>query len=522
MLGLTLLLGGCQGCSGGYPEETTFRFAIGAMPRSLDPGLTTDNQSGQIVFNAFEGLTNYPAGSGAVVPGVAERWSLSDDGRIYTFFLRRDARWSNGDPVTAHDFEYAWKRVLNPETAAEYAWIMTEIALIEGAEAYNAGEGPADAVGVRALDDWTLEVRLAAPVPYFVDLTAFFTFMPVHRATVEAHETWTTPAHWVSNGPFVLSEQPDSKTFVLAKNPQYWDRESVAMERVVIKVVESDTSRLADFDAGNLDWTGPDNLPQSRVGHLRFRDDYYQDPYISLDYIMFNTRVPPLDDPRVREALALAIDRADLVTNTMKGIGLPAKGFVPPMKGYESAVQRATDVRRARELLAEAGYPGGRGFPTLTYLYPSASANAKAAGEVVQAQWKQLLGVSIELVNKEFKQVLEDQHTGNFQLSRAGWIGDYIDPSTFLGLYTSTSQQNDTGWKNERFDALMRKASLTPDREARYALYREAEQILDAEVPISPLWYAEQTYLLSPSIEGFEPHNLAVHLAKYVRKKGGR
>lgn len=504
-------------------EAAKFSMALGGKPRSLDPGLMTDNLSAQIGQNCFEGLTNYPKSSDEdIQPGVAESWK-HEGFTTWTFTLRKDAKWSNGDPVTAQDFVYSWQRVLDKKTASEYAWIMIDAAKIKNAGKFQAGELTWEEVGVKAPDDYTLVVELEGPAPFFIQLSSFFTFLPVHKATVEQHgEKWTRAENWVSNGPFALSEQPNDLTYILKRNDDYWDKGSVSLETVEMRVIEDDSSRVMEFDAGGIDWTGPGNLPPKQIDNLKNREEYRAEPALSVEYIQFNVRdgspFAGEKGAKLRKAIALSIDKSDIVKNTLKGIGRPAKGFVPRLRGYKTLVKLDHDPEAAKKLLDEA-FPGGAGLPEkISYLYPSGNANAEAVAEVVQNQLDRALGIKIELQKMEFRQVLEEQQNGNFQISRAGWIGDYTEPSTFLSLFTTGNPQNNPGWSNTRYDDLMAKAPQTLDDAERVKMYQEMEQLLDVEAPVVPIFYHQTTTMVNPAVKGFEDHIQSVHLLKYISK----
>lgn len=499
-------------------EAGTFRLAIAHRPLTLDPALVTDANSAQIVLNTYEGLMSYDVSSGPVVPGVAERYEVSDEGRTYTFELRKDARWSNGDPVTAFDFEYAWRRVLDPSLGSEYAWIMTDAARIKGAREYHEGRGKPEAVGITALDRHRLEVRLEVPIAHFVEMTALFTFAPLHRATVEAHPdgAWMHAENWVSNGPYVLVSHRDERQFVLRKNPEYHSADEVALERVAIRVIEGDEARLDAFAAGLVDWTGPTSIAVPPRQRERLEFEYHQDPFLAVEYLAFNTRQKPLDDARVREAIALAIDRQELVVKVLEGVGRPAGGFVPPLPGFRSQIKPRTDVRRARALVHEARLDASR-VARLRYLVPRGNSAAAAMAALVQDQLRSALGLAIEIVEVDPTDQRAVLASGEFAIARLGWGADYISPSTFLSLWASASQQNYTGWSSPTYDALLSQASRTIDRVERMRLYEQAELLLHQDMPVSPLVYHEQTYVLSQRFAGFEPHVLSIHLLKYLR-----
>jgi len=493
-------------------------MAISGPPLTLDPGLVTDNRSSQVVLNTFEGLMVFDKEAGPIKYGVAESYTVSDDGRIYEFKLRSDAKWSNGDPVTASDFVYAWTRALYPGTASQYAWLITDAARIKGAREYNTGRANVDAVGVRATDAQTLVVELDEAVPYFLDLMAFPTFAPVHKATVESGVDFTEAEHWVSNGPYVLSPDSSGRKLVLEPNKHYYDLSDLAFDRIEIAIIEDDVERIAAFDAGELDWTGPQELPLTEIQNLAARREFRQEAYLAVEYIVFNTTTKPLDDVRVRRAIGLAINRDDIVIKQLQGVGQAAYGFVPPMPGFSTEVRRKTDVDAAKKLLADAGYPDGKDFPTLTYLVPTGNRNAEAVGQLLKTQLADTLGIELVLESKPLEDLLGTVRAGEFMMTRSAWVGDFVDPASFLGLWTSDSAQNKAQWKSADYDALLDKAAAIRDRGNRYEIYEQAELMLDEAHPVTPLYYKVQTYLLRDSVEGFAPHKLNVHLLKYAKK----
>ena len=317
-------------------EEQVLNLAIGSEPPTIDPALATDSTSGAIIKNVFEGLTAMN-NEGEVLPAAAESWEVSEDGLTYTFTLRDGNVWSNGDPVTASDFEFAWKRVLNPETASQYASILY---VLEGAEAYNAGEGEADAVGVTAVDEKTLEVKLANPTSFFLELTAFYTYMPVHQATVEADANWALDAGdaYVSNGPFSLQEWAHSSHYVLVKSDSYWDAENVALDTVNVQIIEAESTANAEFQAGGIDYLGSpySTVSLDAIDLYRANEELNVAPYAAIYWYKLNTTDEVTSNVNIRKALALAIDRQGLVDNITKGGQLPALGLVPPtIAGFE-------------------------------------------------------------------------------------------------------------------------------------------------------------------------------------------
>ena len=494
----------------------TFVFALVGEPETLDPGKARGVNENLVVSNLFQGLTEVPLGAGPPVPGVAERWTLSEDGLTYTFHLRTNAKWSNGDPVTAEDFRYSWLRVLAPATAAPYADMLFPIA---GAEAYyRAAGGDPAMVGIEVIDPHTLRVKLAHVAPYFLELCAFYTYLPVHRATVETHgDRWTRPEHMVSNGPYRLVEWLFNQRVAAEKNPHYWDAAALGIDRFEAIPIEEGTTMVTVYESGRLDWTGAVDLPAIKHGNLSRRPDYREDPYLGVYFYRYNVTEPALADNRVRQALSMAVDRDAIVKVIKMGI-TPAVTQVPPMPGYTSA---QTDVRydpdRARALLAEAGYPGGKNFPRLQLLY-NTQENHKRIAEMVQQMWDRHLGIKIDLENQEWKVYLKSQQALTYDISRSGWIGDYLDPMTFLGMWTEGNGNNNTGWADREYDGLLTRARFESDPTARLALLRDAESILLQRGPVLPVYHYARAYLLNPAVEGFLPHPQNLHPIKYIRK----
>lgn len=506
----------------GYNTDV-FTFAVAADPQTLDPGRMSGAPEGRIAFNIFEGLM-MPGPStedledpdDVVVPGVARSFDISDDGRVYTFHLREEARWSNGEPVTAQDFERSWQRVLTPNFPGDYVQLLW---IIENGQAYSQGDlEDWSQVGVKSLNDHTLEVTLREPTPYFPQLVAFYTFFPVPMDVVaEQGIRWTRPENIVSNGPYVLTEYRPQRDMMLEKNPHYWDRDNVRMEQARVRIIDDINAVVNAYRTGTLHWTGT-SLPVAQIASLLTHPDYVREPLLGTYYFRINVsdESSPLADPRVRRALAMAVDRRSLVEETMNNLYFVADAFVPPMEGWESAADPLRyDPAAARALLAEAGFPGGEGFPQVEFLY-NVDENHKLIAEAVQAMWQRNLGVRITLNNKEWRTYLQDMSTLNYQMARAGWIGDYNDPTTFLDLWETHNGNNNTGWSHEEYDRLIHAARVETDPDARLELLQEAEAILMREGPVIPVFYYTNNFLVSRHLEGFEPHNRDIHLLRYM------
>ncbi len=495
-----------------------FRINNGAEPETLDPALATGVPEHRIMMNLFEGLYSNDPRTLAPIPGVALRHTVSKDGRVYTFTLNPAARWTNGRQVTAHDFVYAWERVLNPKTGAKYA---QQLYYVKNGEAYNKGAiTDFGQVGVRAVNPATLEVTLEQPTAYFLYLTTFYTLYPVPREAIEAHgKDWTKPGRIVSNGPFRLAEWVPQQTLVLEKNPAYWDARNVALDRVVFNPTDDNNTSIKQFAAGETDWV-PTNIPASQVEIWRGRPEWYAEPYLGTYYYRVNVTRPPFDDPRVRKAFVRAIDREAIVRHVTRAGEIAWSGFVPKnMPGYPGVKGLDFDPAEAKRLLAEAGYPGGKGLPPVELIYNTNEMH-RAIGQAIQQMWKQHLGVQVQITNLEWKVYLARMKELDYQIARAGWIGDYVDPNTFLDMWITGGGNNQTGWSSARYDALIRKAAATVDPEARMKLLVEAETILVRdELPILPIYTYVGKGLVRRTFDGWYPNILDQHPMKFLRPK---
>lgn len=490
----------------------------GSEPESIDPSKSYDGPGVDIVRELFEGLMRYDPETLDPVPGAAEAWEMDEDGRRYVFRLREGLVWSDGTPLTAHDFEWSWKRVLDPATAAQYAALLWDL---EGGKAYNLGRGSREEVGVRALDDRTLEVRLERPVPWFLSLLPFAPFCPAPRHAVEAHGLgWTRPENIVTNGPFHLTRWIPNYEIELVKSPTYWDRDSVRLERAVVVVSDDNHSMMRLFRAGEIDWLGSNTRPPPEyLPYLRTKKDYREDRYLGTYFYWINLREDrnagsPLRDKRVRRALLLATDREAIVRYVTQGGQRPAHGMVPDIffeKGYPLPTPIPFDPEQARRLLAEAGYgPGGKPFPTIEILYNTHEGHRQVA-EAIQQMWKRNLGIDVAIVNQEWKVFMSNRLEGHFQIARAGWIGDFLDPYSFLSQFLSESEANEARWKNPEYDRLVALALEEPDDEKRYAIYAKAEAILMDELPVLPIYYYSQNTLIGSWVKGFVPNAQDIH-----------
>ncbi len=499
------------------PKSKVLNIATVGDPETLDVGKMSGVPEGRIAFNAFEGLWMPAQETGPPVYGVAQSHTVSEDRLTWTIQLRKDARWSNGDPVKAEDFVWAWRRVATPGFEADYAEFMDFIA---GMEAWRKG-GLTDwsQVGVKTEGDHTIIVTLVNPTPFFPELMAFYTFFPVHRPTVEKFaEKWTEPENIVSNGPYMLKEYKLQQHLILERNPHYWDAGAIKIDSIKVHILKDTITQLNAFKEGKLDVV-EGGIPVSNVPQWKGKPEFRLDPLLGTYYYRINVKAnEALGKKAVRQALALAIDRESLATLTMKGLYGPSKGFVPPMEGHTSTTELNYDPKKARELLAEAGYPEGKGFPETTLLF-NTNENHKLIAEIMQDTWKRELGLNIKLENKEWKTYLQAIDDMSYEVARAGWIGDYADPTTFLAIFTTGNGNNDTGWGNPQFDTLIKGAFAERDDAARRKMLEEAEAILMDELPVIPVYFYKNPLLIAARVEGLKPHNRDVHLVKYMDLK---
>ena len=524
ILVFSLLAGLLPATVSAQDDNTSLALSVGTEPPTLDPGLATDSTSGSIIRNVFEGLTHN--NHGEIEPGVAESWEVSEDELTWTFKLREDTKWSNGDPVTAKDFEYAWKRVLDPATASQYSSILYPI---EGAEAFNTGEGDADGVAVKAIDDYTLEVKLVNPTPYFLELTSFYTFLPVHQGTIEANkEAWAAEAgdKYVTNGPFNLAEWNHNANLVLTKNADYWDAENVAIENVNVQIIESEATANAEFQAGNLDYIGTPygTVSLDAIDVYRANDQLKSVPYAAIYWYKVNTTDEMLKNVNLRKALALAIDRQALIDNVIKGGQLPALGLVPPtMDGFDTdrGYMKDNDIEMAKEYLAKAMEELGVKDPSeisINISINDSEAHSTIA-QFIQQGWATNLGIKSEINSTEWQVYLEQLKALDYQVGRMGWIADYNDASTFLSMYrTAETGNNDTGWGSEEFKNLLDASAKETDEAARTQMLVDAEAIMMEEMPVIPIYFYTSNYVIRDGVEGLVPDALGNVALKDVTK----
>ena len=534
-------------------QEVTYN--LGAEPEGIDPAITTSLEAGNIEQQVFDGLTRLD-NKDMPQPAIAKSWTISKDQKTYIFTLR-DAYWTNGAPVTAYDFEYAWKRVLTPELASPYAY---QLYYVYGGEAFNMSVkvgskyyvqavdakgnlltkkvggndvpvpnmvkeiDPSKNVGVRALDAKTLKVYLQAPAVYFLSLVAAETLMPVCKAVVSTNDKWASDVKtYVTDGPFKLTQWSHNEKLVFVKNPTYWDRDKVKLTKITYLIVEDESTALSMYQSGQLDAAA--YVPLSELPKLVASGDAQIFPSLATCYFTVNVTKKPFNDVRVREALNLAIDRKGITQSITKGGEVPALAFVPygmpdalPGKDFRTlggSYFKDNNIATAKALLAQAGYPNGKGFPAFTLLYNTSSAY-KSVCEAIQQMWKKNLGITCTLRNEELGVFRNDREQLNYDVVRSNWFGDYIDPNTFLDMWVTHGGNNHSGWSNKSYDALITKAKVTVDPKARMATLHAAEKILMTDVPIIPIYFYTNPVLLSKHIKNFHQSMLGTPDFKLV------
>lgn len=494
------------------PDDVDLIFINGAEPQSLDPSIVTGQIEGRLCNALFEGLTTRNQ-YGEVVPGMAESWESNQDYTKFTFYLRADAKWSNGDPITAQDFVDSWRRTLSPELASEYAYIMF---FIEGAENFNQNEDvDFSTVGVTAADDHTLVVTLRAPTPFFPSLTSFVTYYPTHKPTVEQYgKGWVKPDRIVNNGAYLLKDWKINDRVELQKNPNYWNAENVRLNRIDALAVSNAGTAFNLYATGQADLILDKGMvPQMLLSELRERPDFHSYTYLGTYFYRFNVTRPPFDNPLVRKALVAAIDRERITRKITKAGEEIATAFTPGgIPGYTPPEGIKFDPAQAKTWLAEAGYPNGEGFPRFHILYNKSDLHEKIALEI-QDMWNKTLGVNCELKNQEWASYLQTMRNLDYDVARSSWVGDYNDPNTFLDCFITGGGNNRTGWSNAKYDELIAAAGRETDPATRMQIFQQAETILvREEAPMAPLYYyAGILFYDADRLKGIQPNVLAEH-----------
>ncbi len=517
-LGCLLLGSGCRPRLSpveGARANRTLLLGNGAEPGDLDPQLATAFTEFNIIIALGEGLTAIDESTGEAVPATAASWSVSPDGLRYTFHLRPDARWTNGDPVTAGDFVFSFERILRPGLASEYAYMLFPI---RGAEAFNAGKS-ADfsSVGVNAADPHTLVIELASPTPYLLAIAAHQAWFPVHPPTIlkfgkidQRGTVWTRPENYVGNGPYRLAVWAPNDRIEVVRQPHHYSNPSAGIQRVIFFPTDNIPADESAYRAGQRHATY-DLLPDRIAGYRAEKPSPLRvDPLLETYYLRFNLTRPPMSDQRVRRALALSIDREAIAASVLQGSRVAAFHYTPPgTGGYISEARQSYDPAAARELLSAAGFPAGKGFPRLELLMNTDAINTSVLS-AVQAMWKRELGIEVTLVSQDFRVYLDTMKGLRYDIARARWIGDYNDPNTYLDMYVTEGGNNQTGYSSPAYDQLIARAATTSDPAERYAVFQRAEALLLSDAPIAPVFFGARTHLLHADVFGWKPSLLGV------------
>jgi oligopeptide transport system substrate-binding protein len=518
VLGLVMLFA-MSGC-GPALKRADLIFVNGAEPETLDPSIITGQPDGRIVNALFEGLATFDA-HGKSGPGTAESWTISEDGKVYTFKIRPEAKWSDGRPLTARDFVESWKRTLSPETAASYNY---QLFYVKNAQPFAEGKiTDFSEVGVKALDDRTLEVTLENPTPFFLDLCATPPLQPVPVERINQFgDDWVKPGRIIGNGAYVLEDWRINDKIRLRKNANYWNANKVALESVEALPISVATVAFNFFAGGLADLIVDKNLtPNALLDELKKSPAFHSAPFLGIYFLRFNCSKPPFNDARVRRAFAMVVDKRRIVEKITRAGELPASSFVPPgISGYESPNGLPYNPEEARRLLTEAGYPDGKGFPLTTFLYNESQQNRDIAVEL-QAMWLQHLGVKVNLALQEWKVYLNSLSSLDYGIARSSWVGDYPDPNTFLDMFVTGNGNNRTGWSDPAYDRLIADAAKETDPARRFEILRQAEALLvSRQAPVCPIFYYVGIQLYDPAkLGGIESNVLDEHPIKAIYRK---
>lgn len=486
---------------------------VGPSPETIDPALNSAVDSGNMIIHAFEGLLKFDRNN-SIVAGLAEKWEQSSDGLTWTFHLRPNLKWSDGSALTAEDFVYAWKRVADPETAAPYGHDLLN--MITGFE--EASKGDLDKLGVEAPDANTFVVHLVSPCIYFDKIAAFAVLVPVQKATIEANgDAWiVSPETYVTCGPYYMTEFTDGAQIVFKKNPNYWDAANITFDTIVWHLIEDANTSFNAYNQNEIQLIK--DVPTEEIPSLRGNGEFYVEPIMGTYYVTFNTKKAPFNNSKVREALSLAIDRKHVATTIMQGTFSAAKNFVGPGisdarpgSSFEEVTKAkygdhfntddyAADLEKAKKLLAEAGYPEGKGFPTFEYLTNDAGYH-KAVAEYLQAAWGEL-GLTMNVNVQEWKTVTADRRSGNFDVARNGWVYDWDDPSNMINLLETGNGNNDGKYSSAEFDKYVNLARMSTNVEEHYNYLHEAEQVLLNDAAMAPVAYYNEFWLQKKNLKG--------------------
>ena len=516
---------GLQACvtAGAYfgattpPTDKTLIVANQSEPRSLDPHKTAGVPEANVMLNLYDCLTTYDPQTAEPIPCIATSWEHNADASVWTFHLRPEATWTDGNPLTAEDFVYSWRRIIDPATASPYANLLY---YVKNGEALNDGTAEDLAtLGVRAVDAHTLEVTMERPTAFFVSMTPHYAFTAVPRQAIEAHgDRWLAPENHVSSGPFRLVKRTPYDRIVIEKWDGHWDAARVQLERVIFLPIEDQNTAVSLYKANEVHVLagGGQSVPTAFVKALRPKLDFHVEPEYGVYYYSLNVNRPPLDNKLVRRALAMSIDKKAICEKFLGGGQVPAWNWIPPKTpNYPYPTPLQYNPEEARRLLAEAGYPGGQGFPKIEIFFNTLESHRQLA-ELIQNTWRRELNIPVELNNQEWQVYQRTRETRQFDIARDGWIADYLDPNTFLDLFQAVTLNNHPGWANAKYSKLLDRANSDPDPLRRLSLLAEAEAILLDEMPVIPLYYYASVKLRKPFVEGWGDNPLDQNPLKFV------
>ncbi|QDS37593.1 peptide ABC transporter substrate-binding protein [Brevibacillus brevis] len=496
-------------------EPMVLQWSITGEPSTMDAGIATDSTSMDMINLTFEGLTSVDR-QGQMINAIAESYTHTPDFTHFTFTIRKDAQWSNGDPVTAHDFEYAIKRNLDPKTASGYAY---QLFYIKGGEDFYTGKGKQEDVGVKAKDDYTLDFTLRSPTPFFRELTSFTTYYPLHKKTIESNPQWATEAKTiVGNGPFVMDKWEHKSKLTFSKSPTYWDDTNVKLDQIHIVIIEDNNTALSMFENGDLDWGGYPSfgLSPDAVGQIKEEGKLLVAVNPGTKAVIFNTEKPPFTNKKIRQAFSYSIDRQQLVDNILQTGVPPAYGWVPVSMGLNPDGYFKEDVAKAKQLLAEGMKELGlTQFPKVTYYYDTGETDKKLA-QALQDEWKKTLGVDIDIRTSEWKVFNEDVQNGKYDFGIWLWGADFNDPINFLEMYKDLGGNNVVRFDNKEYRDLLNKSYYETDEQKRKQLMFDAEKILMEEMPLAPLHFRGNAYVKNDKVKDFVIFPLGGSYFKYA------
>ncbi len=495
--------------SGKLAEKQEMTFILNNEPDTIDPNVTSNSFAVPFLVNCFEGLVTYNE-EGEIEPGNAEEWKSNEDLTVWTFQLRDGLKWSDGSALTAKDYVYSALRVLTPETTGQYVNMISDY--VVNAQEYYDGKVSAEEVGIKAVNDTTLEFTLKAPCPYFVDLVSMWVYFPVQEATIAANgDKWVTKAEsYVGNGPFKITEMKTGESMTLEKNENYWGADDVTLEKLTYRYILDTSTSLTAYEGGEVD--GVRTVPSSDIARMKAEDTGFKTaPSYGTVYYNFNCSVAPYDNVLVRKALNLAVDRKELINNVAQVDGTPAYSFMAP--GYvvdgkdvtegrsDFDLSETADVEAAKAALAEAGYPNGEGFPVVKLSYYSDD-NVKKIAEAIKEMWETNLGIKVEVSSAEWAVFYDAVQSGNYEVAAMGWSADYVNPMSFLPLLYTNDVTNNAFYSNPEYDALVDQIKVEKDSAKFANLVLQADELVSADYPVLGLYYKSNTYLLKDYIEG--------------------